>query len=65
MRQCHTVANAGAVEFFSFVQCAQERLPRLGLTRKLRNLIHQLSQHRVAVRALQIQIDDRGRKQST
>ena len=63
VRQRDAVADARAVQLLALTERAQQRLPRLRQVRELGNLIDQLAEHGILIRALQVQIDGCRRKQ--
>ena len=63
VRQGDAVADAGAVELLALVQGAEQGLTRFGLVGDDRDLADQFVEHRIAIRAFQIQIDRRRRNQ--
>src|SRR5436190_23869576 len=57
VRQCDPVTDASAVQLLPVMQGAQQGLPRFGLVCQCLDLIDQLLEDRIAVRAFEIQVN--------
>ena len=63
VRKRDAVPNSGAMQLFALVQSPEEGLASLGLVRQFRDLVYEFVQDRLAISALQIQLDACRREQ--